>query len=259
MNSNQIHRSTAANAALIAALMLLPSCGTHANATAHCSNIDSYHSNLGTVNVPLYGLGKTLMLTTAGNDKRAFGVATLTTTTADLVNGAAADKMSEKLDSSFTVTFDVKLPQMVEAEVSSKLSSATTINMIKVSRIDLKEPLKLASKDPSIKDPIKAAAADPTKRFVIVSSVKGADGLELSLASSVEAGADVNVIKYANVEVKVTYDCNGLIKMAGTESKTGIFYGVTPVKYDAATDALVFDDRPINVWEYDHSNAFGTH
>ena len=125
-----------------------------------------------------------------------------------------------------------------------------------MSRTELSNALAFANRGDDLKTLLKNSAADPTKRFVLVSSIKGADNLELKLANNVDGKVNVNVLKFGDVELKVTYKCDSMIKLAGKQSATGVFYGVTPLRYDEQSQAIVLDDRPVNVSDFDHSNAF---
>ena len=234
---------------------LLVACVQHRNVTATCTNIERYHSNLGTVNVPLYGLGKVLLLSTAGSEKRVYGVAALALLDTDKSTGAQAAELSIQVDASFQLTFDASVPAAVKAQLETSLSNGTNVVLKNTGRVDLADAVALVDKNSSLKAQMKASAADTSKRFVVVSSVKTADDLELKLSSSAKGRVEAQVLRFGDYKLNVTYQCAGLARFKGNTATTSVFYGVTPVKYDEMSNAIVLDDAPLNAWEFDHSSA----
>lgn len=232
-------------------------CSGHhpATVTATCEHVESFHSNLGTVNVPLYPLGKVLMISGKDGEQRAYGAGTLKF--APTGSDSTPINMSDTIDAKFDLAFDTKVTDAVKAQAEAHLGHTVDVELTGVRRVDLPSPAAaLANLDPAVKQLIVASADDKEKLFVVVSSLKRADSLELKLANNIDGKVDANVVKYADVELKVTYRCDGILKLVGKGAPAGVFYGVTPLRYNKQLDVIEQDDQAVEPWRIDHSNAF---
>lgn len=222
----------------------------HVNATATCQNVEHFRSNLGLVNVPLYGLGKVLVLDT--DTKAASGLMTLPVSDADLEKGPKQD-LTEKIDTKLAVTFEVAVPESVRTKATAALASATQITLKNAQRVELKSPLQLANGNEELRTQLNIFKADRAKKVVLVAAVKYADNFDLHLGNDAEGKADANILKYGQYELAVSYQCKSLLSV--TAKAAGVFFSFTALKLDA-TGAITLDDVPADVDDYDLSQTF---
>ncbi len=220
-----------------------------ANMTVTCLELDHLHSNLGVLNVPAYSLGKVLLLDSASN--KAQGFMTLATTDADLAGTAAPQDTFMKLETQLDMKFDADVPKAVKAEASTTLGNVMSVELKGLVRTELANPYVLANANADLKTQIKALGG--SRAVVLVSTIKKVDSLRIKLSEDAQVKSSADVLQVGNYEISVTYKCDGLYKAQGRQ--TGVFYGVASLAYDPATASIV-PGEPVDVWKFDHAQAF---
>jgi len=205
--------------ALIVIAVYLYSCTRKANVTVTCLDLGKFHTNLGVLNEPAYPLGKILKL----DGEQVQGLRTLATNDQDLANPGPLEDKTIKLNTELNLEFDTEVPASIKAKVESTLRNALIVELKRMVRHDLADPIALANARADLKQQIKAFNGSATK-VVLVSTIKRADDLKIKLSDGTEVKGDANLIKVSNFQITANYKCDGLYKVLGEQ--TGVLYGV---------------------------------
>lgn len=216
------------------------------------ADIQKFHCNMGTINLPLFPLGQILSL--HKKNKRAYYCANLKVTSNDITSGDTADKESATLSTNFDISVSSDVPQTAKAAISTAISKGTRIILVKTVRVNLSDCISLLNNNKKICQQLIDEGNDPNVTFAIVSTQQKANKVDVQLDSKINGYVDVNVINVAGINVKINYQCTGMVGLEGKQ--TGVFYGVTYIKYDPSKKKFVRDyNQKDHIWEYDVSSG----
>lgn len=232
----------------VGALVLLAACKSW-SATAKCTDIERYHSNVGILNLPHFSAGTVLQFGEVDGKKVATTLGRLNTE-GHMKPGAQFETLEAGLESVLEVSFSADVPMTVQAETKTRIMEGSQLLLTKSMRKDIDNAVALLTNDTQMKtEVLNAAKAAPDSKFGIVSGVITSASAEVRLKSATSVTGNVSIVNTGSGKLSVTYQCDGFAKYTGNASE-GFFKTMTlKVDPDAGTIQSVLD--PIPVWEYD--------
>jgi hypothetical protein len=165
--------------------------------------------------------------------------------------------ISKVVSADFEVDTDVdvkKAAEIANIDLKNKITNNTSLTVTNAQRKTLRDPIGLLNADS------KAAVRinHPDNRYVFISAVSYGDSVALTYKANASSTSDVNVIKFADFKLDITWDCSDVATINSAAQKAGsgkaaiLFFYVPVTIRDGKVDT---DSRSIDLTQYHLGNA----
>ena len=165
--------------------------------------------------------------------------------------------ISKVVSANFEVDADVDVKKAVEVaniDLKNKITNNTSLTVTNAQRKTLRDPIGLLNGDS--KAVVRISHLD--NRYVFISAVSYGDNVGLSYKANAASTTDVNVIKFADFKLNITWDCadvaniNSNAQKAGSGKAAVLFFYVPVTMRDGKVDT---DSRSLDLTQYHLANA----
>jgi hypothetical protein len=222
----------------VAAMMLTMSgCNDEeADVTVSCGNLSQFESGLGTLNTPQFALGNVILLNK--QSKTSQYAMTLSIADNEKQTTTPVKESTESFQSEMSFSFGANVKSKdVEASIESLIKKDTELTVDNHKRTNIENVPATANKSSDLVKTVKSL--DGNGQAILITGVVPADRVWLRLKNSDAATGDVQVIKFGNLKLNVTYRCNGDLKRVSTQADA--FFKFTALKYDSKSNELQID------------------
>lgn len=232
----------AAASVLCCLVLVLNGCPKKVDATANCKHLEKYQSGFGVFNAPDFSPGDVLAFNPNAVPKTGYFLQHVSIVDSDTSTTPPIDHTEIISDADFDLNTSVTLPQGIDAQLKTDIASNTLFSLSNYSRQQINDPTAVLNKDQAVIEKIKGL---PAGQFagVVFAVVKASDAqFKLKDATTVQAG--VQLKRYGNYQVTVTYSCQGSLS-SQAQKPAGIFFKVYLVRYDSGSGKVVVDTSTV--------------
>jgi hypothetical protein len=165
--------------------------------------------------------------------------------------------ISKVVSANFEIDADVdvkKAAEIAKIDLKNKITNDTTLTVSNAQRKTLRDPIGILNADSKAV----ARISHPENRYVVISAVSYGDSVGLSYKANAASTTDVNVIKFADFKLNITWDCSDVANINSTAQKAGsgkaavLFFYVPVTIREGKVDT---DGRSIDLTQYHLANA----
>jgi len=165
--------------------------------------------------------------------------------------------INKVVSANFEVDADVdvkKAAEIANIDLKNKITNDTTLTVTNAQRKTLRNPIGLLNADPNAV----ARINHPDNRYVFISAVSYGDSVSLTYKANASSTSDVNVIKFADFKLDITWACSDVASINDAAQKAGsgkaaILFFYVPVTFrDGKVDT---DSRSLDLTQYHLGNA----
>lgn len=165
--------------------------------------------------------------------------------------------ISKVVSANFEVQADVdvkKAAEIANIDLKNTITNDTKLTVSNAQRKTLRDPIGLLNADSKAV----ARIGHTDNRYVLVSAVSYGDSVALSYQAHAASSTDVNVIKFADFKLNITWDCSDVANINSNAQKAGsgkaavLFFYVPVTVRDGKVDT---DNRSLDLTQYHLANA----
>lgn len=239
---------------LLLCIALSLGCGKSGQITATCTDVGTFESKMGIVNIAQMSLGTVLLLDPV--HKKAGYLGKLGFSNGEINTSTKRDSMILLSTAKFKTALSgevAEAPSKIKAAIETEINDQTAFFLSNSVRKDIQNTTYLVNHAPA-KDRdsyLSALSANDKTMIAVITSVVYADKFEFRTQASSSLSAGVNTINVGDYKLAVSYSCQNALAINAKQD--GIFYKVTYFTLQNGQFVLRSLDIKLNEYEFDEN------